>query len=385
MVNLKVGIDVTVLAYNHEGIGNYVTELLTAVAVANQTASSNISYYLFCQPGQNCQILPTAKIITVETSKGRFQGFKQALAIKRLAKEHDLGLVISTHTHLLSLLLDTKVYWLIHDIAPLVHPEFFLLKQNILNRILFNLGFKLALKRTAKILVTTDFVKKELEHYYPVTKGKVLVLGFGPGAVVNTEVTVEITGKVLEQFHLIDERYFLYFGNLNPRKGVDILLQAYAQFLIDHPEFARIKLVIAGRKGWLYQDTLDLVTTLALTDQVIFTDFIDNQTARVLLDHTLALINPSRYEGIGMPLLEAILVGKEVILSDIPVFQELYSAAAHFFPVNNSNELANQLLTILQAQKKVTALMSKSFQERYNWSLVAINFIQALENYGKNL
>lgn len=174
-------------------------------------------------------------------------------------------------------------------------------------------GLKKSMKRADIIVTDSEFSKREIVKYFPEYTKKIRVVPCGVDCerfrpCENPE-TIEKVKKSLE----IEGDYFLYVGTIEPRKNLVRLIRAYNVFTrhVKNPP----KLVLAGAKGWLYDDIFALVKKLKLEKQVIFTKYVPSEDMTPLICGATAFVFPSLYEGFGMPPLEAMACGIPVLTS----------------------------------------------------------------------
>src|SRR5438067_4028884 len=114
--------------------------------------------------------------------------------------------------------------------------------------------------------------------------------------------------------------FLLYLGTLEPRKNITTLIEAYAQ---SRKTYAiREKLVLAGGKGWLYDEIFERVQQLDLETEVIFPGFVSDAEQRLWYAAASAFVYPSLYEGFGIPVAEALASGIPVVTSNVSSLPE---------------------------------------------------------------
>jgi glycosyltransferase involved in cell wall biosynthesis len=390
-MQIRIGIDATVLSYNREGIGNYVRQLLLAL---DEIPHPDYHFTLFAYSdfaGQYPQLAKQYDIVMLKQPQGKLTGVRTAYNISRLAKAAKINALISTHSHLLPIFF-TPTLWVIHDISPIIHPQFFGSKRRSFKQRLLHFLFNAAIKGSSKILTVSKFSKTEVVDSFDIDANKVAVVGASWGSVIDTAVTKSRASQrqtVMKEFGVESAHYFLSLGTLSPRKNIETILRAFAHFQQSDIS-GNYKLVIAGKKGWNYDNIFDTYKGLlqkypALRDKIIFTGFINDTSAKVLLENCTAFISASHYEGFGIPPLEALMYDRQVVLSDIPVYREIYSSVGLFFPTNESKELAKLLKTVVTSKEKgADENARKKVLDTYSWSKVAENLLANLPKKNKN-
>lgn len=163
---------------------------------------------------------------------------------------------------------------------------------------------------------------------------------------------------------VFDFEYVLFVGNIKKHKGLDILLEAYDACL---QKGTNLKLVIVGSADNFKSEDVTMKKFLTKdNDNIIFTGYVDNATLYSIIANAEALIQPSRYEGFGLPPLEALYFGKTSIISDIPVFKEIYSDfPVVYFKDNDYVDLSDKILN-LHREGISTTLIRQKINDTYN-------------------
>ena len=171
--------------------------------------------------------------------------------------------------------------------------------------------------------------------------------------------------------------FFLYVGTLQPRKNILSLMHAFKAFSTKHPEY---KLVIAGKKGWMYQDVFELRSDLDLRDQIIFTGFIPDSAVKALYTHAASFVMPSRYEGFGIPILEAMSYGCPVISSTSSSLPEIGGEACLYFDPDNTSELTEKMELMLADTDLRLSLVAEGKKriKKFSWERCATDTLKSL-------
>lgn len=178
-----------------------------------------------------------------------------------------------------------------------------------------------SIKRADYIITDSEFSKQEILKYYNIPADKIKVVYCGVDfRRFQPLKSKELLNAVKEKYK-IDRDYFLYLGTLEPRKNLVRLVQAYAKAKQERTEFPC--LVLAGGKGWMYEEIFNTVKELGLEQDVIFTGYVADEDVSLLMGGALTFCFPSVYEGFGMPVLEAMACGTPVLTSKKSSMEEI--------------------------------------------------------------
>lgn len=197
----------------------------------------------------------------------------------------------------------------IHDMVYKAFPE----TMNSKTRILLNLAMNKSMKRADAVVTDSEFSRSEIIKYFPQYRDKVEVVPCGVDCDMFKPIQDRSIIEKVKANHNIKGKYFLYLGTLEPRKNLTRLVKAY-EILSRRKEDCPL-LVLAGGKGWLYDEIFEEVNKSGLGDKVIFTQYIPGEEICPLMNGAEAFVFPSLYEGFGMPPLEAMACGTPVIVS----------------------------------------------------------------------
>jgi len=139
---------------------------------------------------------------------------------------------------------------------------------------------------------------------------------------------------------LVDGSYFLYVGNRKRHKNLGRVIEALSRI-----SDKSIKFVIAGQKDGAGPDEIETqAKELNLEHKVLFFVNPSDEVLASLYKGARFLIQPSLIEGFGLPPLEALSLGTPVLLSDIPIFREIYEDAAEYFDPFSVEDIAQKII-----------------------------------------
>ena len=171
--------------------------------------------------------------------------------------------------------------------------------------------------------------------------------------------------------------YLLYVGTLQPRKNLVRAIEAFGLLKRD----STLKFVIAGKKGWLYDEIFEKVKELNLENEVIFTGYVPDEDLPELYKNAKAFIFVSLYEGFGLPVLEAMSYGIPVLTSNTSSLPEVAGDAALLVDPENTEEIAKGMERLLTDEKLRQQLISKGKEQikKFSWEKAAKETLQVLE------
>jgi glycosyltransferase involved in cell wall biosynthesis len=174
--------------------------------------------------------------------------------------------------------------------------------------------------------------------------------------------------------------YFLHIGTLQPRKNLARLIQAFAN-LRPVAHRSQIQLVLAGKRGWLYDELLQQVGRLGLTGRVLFPGYVTHADKAALLSGALAYVFPSLYEGFGFPVLEAQACGTPLICAESSSLSEVVGDAALLVDPLNVDGLTQAMTRVLDDAALRADLVTRGLgnRERFSWRNCAEVVMGALE------
>jgi len=190
-----------------------------------------------------------------------------------------------------------------------------------------------ALQKAYRIIAVSETTKSQLVTMFPRSKDKTVVIYES-----YEERLVRIVSTLDKQS--VDGNYFLYVGNRKRHKNLGRVIEALSKI-----DGKNIKFVIAGQKDGAGPDEIETqVKDLNLENKVLFFVNPSDEVLASLYKGARFLIQPSLIEGFGLPPLEALSLGTPVLLSDIPIFREIYEDAAEYFDPLSVDDIARKIV-----------------------------------------
>ena len=249
----------------------------------------------------------------------------------------------------------------IHDAVPWTHPGTLTPRGVDWHR-----AMAARVARTADaVVVPTQAVADALADLLPLGD-RVRVIGEGVSADLEPPVDADARAVAMD----LPEQGFLFtFATLEPRKGLDVLIAALAR-----PEAPQLPLLIAGQPGWGGVDPLAQAATLGLApERVRLLGRVSDADLAVLLNRATAVVVPSRAEGFGLPVLEAMAAGAPVVISEDAALVEVAGGAAAVVPVGDDAMLAQVLCAVAIDPGRRAAMASAGLERAtaFTWKAAA--------------
>ena len=274
----------------------------------------------------------------------------------RLATEVALHLpdILFVPAHVLPITHPRRCVVTIHDLGYLYFPE----AHPRVQRLYLNLSTRWNAQASTRVVADSQATKDDLVRHYGTSPDKIVVAHPGVEPTLRRAEDAQHMQAVKSRYR-VEGEYLLYLGTLQPRKNLVRMIDAFAR-----SSAREITLVIAGKKGWLYDDLARQIERSGLSRRVIFTGYVPGEDKAALLSGATALIFPSLYEGFGFPVLEAMACGTPVICSNTSSLPETAGDAA-------------LLVDPLDVDAIASAIDRMASDSALRWKLIARGYLQA--------
>lgn len=353
---MKVLIDFTQIPIKKVGVGVYAKETFSRLL---KNIDKNDVFYLLLQDDEfmfedlyssNCVA------ITVKNKWFRklpFRFLLEQFYIPTLVKKYKIDLIHSLHYSFPLINMKCKRVITIHDLTFFIYPRL----HTFVKRHFFKWFIKQSCKTNNILICVSESTAKDLDKFIPKAKDIRMVI---PLAV---STNYNINNNVLNQFG-VNSEYILFIGTLEPRKNIDKLIEAYYRC----KNKDKYKLVIVGKKGWYYDSIFKRIKEFGLENQVIFTGFVTENEKWNLLYNATLFVYPSYYEGFGLPILEAMIMGIPVITSNVSSMPEVAGKAAILINPNDVEEISLAIDTVLNDKNRQNHMKDLGIKQANNFT-----------------
>lgn len=250
---------------------------------------------------------------------------------------------------------------IIHDICHKVYPQYVEDK----NRQFLDRVIKKSIQSADLIISNSKFTSDEIQKNYNVPNDKLLTIDIP----IDTSQFIKSqakTKKYLQKRYQITKPYILTFGTIEPRKNIDMMVDAYCALPDDIRD--KYSLVIAGKWGWKIDDLRTKIERLQTEGYDIITPgYIEHDDRSTFYYNASYYIITTHYEGFGMPLLEAMYCGLPTVAVDIPVLREV-GADGCSWAKKEVGDIADKLTRLIEDSDYAEKLSRKATAQANSFS-----------------
>lgn len=255
------------------------------------------------------------------------------------------------------------IFTTIHDVVFLDIPDL----AGKLGTFIRKIFYKKAIFQSKEIFTVSNFSKNRI------------------GETLNCKKNINVVYSALPEFFYKKDfqnqektNSIIFIGNIKKHKGLNILIPAFLNFINSLTEEQKnsVKLIIVGSKqNFRTQDDTILNLLSKIPEKNLeFTGFISDDELNQKLSTSKILVQPSLYEGFGLPPLQALFCKTNVILSDIPVFKEIYKDfPVTFFKSEDIDDLTQKIKKVWAENKKI-----ENIPQKYSFKFTAQKILDRL-------
>ena len=228
-----------------------------------------------------------------------------------------------------------------------------------------------SVRSARRVITISEASRQDLHDFFEIPLDKIDVVLPGVDQVFRSVPADQV--NAFREKQGITGRFILHVGTLQPRKNVPVLLEAFS--------LSRAKgtvLVLAGAKGWQYDEIFAMIKDLGLERRVHFTGYVADQELPLWYNAADALVFPSIYEGFGMPVLEAMACGTPVIAARTSSIPEAGGEAALYFEPQDAAALARHIDSVLDDDRLAKHMQQSGLEQaqKFSWEQAGIETSQ---------
>lgn len=357
---MRIAIDASTIS-TQGGPRSYVLGLLDALLRIDQQND----YVVFYNDPSHLGRFPTAREIVLPGRNPLARLWREHVLLPMACRREQVDLLHCPKSAI-PFCSSCPVVVTLHDLIPIRHPE----TEKLAARLYWRLQIPIAARRSTFIITDSEHARQEIIDDFSIGPERIraTMLGFNP---VMLDQRNPLQGAAIRGRYGLPEGYILYVGTIQPRKNIDSLIEAYARLRRDQKILPR--LVIVGRKGWLYDRLFERISELGLTEDVLFTGFVPDEDLPFIYDGARVFAYLSLFEGFGLPPLEAMACGVPVIVSNTTSLPEVVGDAGISVKPTDIDAIAAALETVLDNPESAEIMKKKGLERarKFSWERCA--------------
>ena len=372
---VNVTLDVSPAVHQRAGLGRYAGELVRAL---QEAPSRSVNLRVFYTEAGTATPRGTIAALPQFPSRLGYKPWRLAAMASHLARvpfDRLFGYpdIVHATDHLLPHVRATSVFTL-HDLIFEVYPE----HHKRYNHLFLKLMMPRFLRAADQIICVSEHTRRDAERLYGIERSRMTVIYEAADEHYRPQADAEQL-EVVRQRYQLPERYILHVGTIEPRKNLGALLEAFGA-LKDH--FPEVKLLLVGKKGWLYEPFFEQLARSGLASEVCFPGFVREEDLPSVYQLATVFAFPSVYEGFGLPPLEAMACGTPVVASHASSLPEVVGDAGILVSPNDRAALTAALRRVLDDAELRQTMRARGLAQaaRFSWQRAAQ---ETLEVYRK--
>jgi len=372
---MKIGIDGRSLTQRKAGVGYYLSEI--------------ISRWSHSCPNDNLQIFSNQAI-----------DYPLKRGIEHHVNYNTFGLpwyVFRSHKNIIQQ--EPNIFWGAQNLLPrylpknfpaaitihdCVHLQSLKYSPSLIHNLIHRYYFPKSIQRSFKIMAVSNFVADEIQKYFDIPHSSIEVIPLGVNPIfLKDGINSQKVSDTRKRYGL-DSPYILSVGTLEPRKNLSILLHAFS--LLPPSLQNKYQLVFAGKKGWRQRKFTKYLKSYEAKSQVKILGYVPRQDLAHIYSAAQVLVFPSRYEGFGLPLLEAMSAGCPVIACRTAAVQEVASTAAILLsPLSSAEDWSKSLSQVLESSSLKENLRMSGYDQaqKFSWDNCVRKTTEVLHSIGQ--
>ena len=341
---IKFAIDLTDITRIESGIGHYVQNLLEGLNSVNDRDFEIVLFVgihnknLFEQYiNQRIKLF----IVKDDVSSKKKRLIWMNIKLSKLVRDCACKVCLEPNYSMPILKLNgIKYIATIHDLLAYHYPQF----QSHLHNIWMRFMWAVVVRRAHLVVTISNFCKYDILNRYHIPEGKIKVIY---NAVSVKSPDEKIFEALKERFNIEKKKYYYTVSKIRPNKNIETLVKVF--YIIKNDSLFPIKkLLISGVDGGSAPRIKELIQSLGLENNIFFTGYVDDEERNSLYKNAEAFLFPSVFEGFGMPVVEAMLLGTKVVTTNCASLPEVSQGKANY--VENPYDVYEWIKVIKQSQ-----------------------------------
>lgn len=365
---MTIGIDLRILARDaNTGVEEYAKKLFSFLIPLDKKIRYKFFYNAYKKMPLNQEWAAAANVEIFESKiPNKFLEISSRFGFPKIDRMTG-GCDVFFQPHFLPAALsnDTERVVVFHDLSFERYPEFFSRRRRFWHK---RINPRKQAELADKIITVSESTKSDLVKIYGIAPEKIKVIYSG----VNfPEDIAEIEKKSCAEKYDLPADFILFLGTVEPRKNVLGIVKAFE--ILKSGKNPDLKLVIAGRRGWLCGELFDYIKTSKYKNDIIFLGCVFDREKEILYSLAKVFVFPSFFEGFGFPPLEAMACGTPVVISDVSSLPEVAGDSALAVNPRRIDEIAGAIRAFLENDNLKNIVRKKGAERarQFSWQRCA--------------
>ncbi len=368
---MKIAIDLRSLSSGSiSGVENYIVGLLDRMLAMDHKNEYVLFYNAFARSKSEDFHFVNSKTIKTSWPNKLLNAALMLNAVKMEKFTGPIDWLFLPNLNQFSINPQTKLAITVHDLSPVVTPEFYDSRRRLWHKFL---NYKKAFARANIIFAVSDFTKTDLIRIFGIPEKKIVVAypglgnnyaaGYSDASLKQTRNSYDLPGN-----------YLLFLSTIEPRKNLGSLIKAFE--LLE----TNTNLVIVGRKGWKYRPIFNQIKKSPKSAKIKYIGYISEQDKPKIIKLAQAVVYPSFYEGFGFVPVEAMSLGVPVVASSVTSIPEVVANSGLLVNPYNIIEIKKALEQVLINDSLRNSLTEKGLvrAKEFNWEKTAQIILNSL-------
>jgi glycosyltransferase involved in cell wall biosynthesis len=331
-------IDVSAAAHGRAGLGRYAENLTRALLDAQPER-----YGIFYNSGRGGSLPESLNRAPSKVVRVGYKPWRTAVLLAQIGHISFNPLVPSARLfhsteHLLMPVHDIPSVLTVHDLIFKMYPAY----HKRLNYWYLNLAMPIFCRRATAIIAVSQATKHDVIAHYAIDPAKIHVVYEAAAPIFRPPSNAQL--DAVRRRYNLPEQYLIHLGTIEPRKNLRRLLEALQAL---RGTFPGLCLILAGSKGWLYDDLFAFVEDEGLREAVRPLGWVPDEDLPAIIAGASLAVQPSLYEGFGLPILEHMACGQVVAASNSSSHPEVGGEAAAYFDPLDGDEMVSVIGRLL--------------------------------------